>query len=199
MSSALGDAALEVRRALAGDLREVREALPLEALQERGTHEAKHQLDRRRIGNADEQADIGFEEQLERRRRNRARDRRRDPIGWQLVQLLGDHAHLRGPRVRHPRRIVGAADQLHARYVRRDGEVGEWRTAGCQRLGEAALGPRHACEEMQVQRAERGIDQDDALADRREKDADVRGDEALAGAAFAAAYREYPRSHGRGR
>ena len=122
-----------------------------------------------------------------------------DPVGRQLVELLGDHAHLRRRGVRDPRRIVDAADQLHARHVRRDRELGERRTAGRERLGEAARRARHAGEDVQVRRAERGIDEHDPLAERREEDADVRGDEALAHAAFAAADGDHPRSHARGK
>ena len=59
-------------------------------------------------------------------------------------------------------------------------------------LGERARRPRDAGEDMQVRRAERRVDQDDPLAERREEDTDVGGDEALAHAALAAADGDHP-------
>ena len=176
-------------------LREVAESTPLEGLEEGDLDEPVHQLDRRGIGHRDEQADICLDEQLERRRREPRAEIDHDPVRGQLTELLAHPLDLGRRGLRHPRRIGDPGDQLDARDVRGDRELGERRAPDRERLGQRARRPGHAGEQVQVRRAERAVDEDHALAERREEDPDVGGDEALAYAALSAADGDHPRCH----
>ena len=137
-------------------LREVREAAALEALQERRLDEAVHQLDRRGIGHRDEHADIGLEEQLERRRGQARAEIDDDPVRGQLAELIADQPHQRRARARR-----STADRRRRRSASRrgtwvgDGELGERRPVRGEGLRQRARGPRHAGEDVEVGRAER--------------------------------------------
>jgi hypothetical protein len=190
-------ASLEVSRLARHCLGEVGEPAATEAAQERRLGEPVHQLDRGRIRNRDDDLDAGGEKQLERRRRDARAEIDDDPVRRQLVQLPGEVVHLRGARLGDPRRIVDAADQPHAGHVGRHRELAQARTVRDERYRQRPRRSRYAGEDVKVSRAERSVDEDHPLAERREKDPNVRGNQALADTTLAASNGDHARAHRR--
>jgi hypothetical protein len=170
----------------------VLEAGAPEPPQEGALQEAVGVLDRGRLRDHHQQADVGGEEEVERGRARAGAEIDDEVVHRQPLHLLDEARALRRPRVGDPARIALARDQPQPGDGGLDDDVLDLRHALLEEIGQGDARPLDADEGVHVGAAEIGIEQDHPFAQRRQVDGDVGREQRLAGAALAPTHRDDP-------
>ena len=149
--------------------------------------EAEGVLDAGRLGDDDEDADVRDQEEVERDEARAGRQIADEVVGVDLANLVDQAVLRRRARIGRPQRIAFARDQAEPLDRRVDDAVLDARHALVEEVAERDLGALDADEGVEVGAAEIGVDEHHALAELREVDAEVGGEQRLSDAALAAA------------